>query len=438
MTAPSTIGPFLRATVLTPNRAVDVVLPTDQPIAALVPSLVDLLELPAGGWGHHLSRIDGSVLPAASTLAGSGLSDGATLRLLDAEQSPPDPVVYDLVDAVEEDRPDAVWSERTRRVGLHLVAAALLLAAAVTAVLNGSVDLSVALVAVAGLALASGAAGALTGERGVTWVWFGLAWLAGGLAAATTDHWPWWVSVLVGVPVVLLTVGVAAGRPRAVVTALAVSGVLAATAALTWVLSDDLARTAAVVAATSGLLVGLAPRLALASTGAFALDGRLASGAHVRTRRVGAVVADAHFSLLAAVVVCGLVGAVAGYLAAVRGAGNWWLFAVVAVLTVAWIVRVRHFPLLLERLALAVAALGGAVGLARALVVRQPDAGWPLVLALVAAAAAVAVLGAKPPAELFAANVRRWASRLEALAVVAVVPLLVGAFGVYSDLLDTF
>ena len=50
MNAPSadtTVGPFLRTTVLTPSKAVDVVLPTDQPVAALLPAMIDLLDMPA-------------------------------------------------------------------------------------------------------------------------------------------------------------------------------------------------------------------------------------------------------------------------------------------------------------------------------------------------------------------------------------------------------
>ena len=60
-----------------------------------------------------------------------------------------------------------------------------------------------------------------------------------------------------------------------------------------------------------------------------------------------------------------------------------------------------------------------------------------MALALLATVAVIG-LSLREPAELLAANVRRWAARVETLTIVAVIPLIVGAFGVYSDLLDTF
>lgn len=434
----SSVGPFLRTTVLTSSKAVDVVLPTDQPVAGLLPVLVDLLDVPAGGWGHHLARPDGTVLPPDQPLRRSGLVDGVHLRLLDADQSPPDPVVYDLVDAVEEERPASVWSHATRGLGLHLVAASILVAAALLAVLNGGIDLSSALVVVAGVGLAACVLTRLAEQVATAWVWFGVAWVTLAVAIATTDLWPWWVSAAAAPPLFLLSFGLVTARMRAVLTALAAWAVLLVAAAATWALSEHLAHTAAVVAAVSGLLIGLAPRLALASTGAFALDGQLAGGAQLRTRRVGAVVADAHLSLLSAVVLCALTGGVSSFLAATGAPDDAWVLALVGVLTISWLVRVRHFPLLLQRLAMWAAALAGLVGLARALTLRVPQTKWVLVLVLVAAAGAVVALAVRPPSELVAANVRRWAGRIETLAVVAVVPLLVGMFGVYADLIDTF
>jgi uncharacterized membrane protein len=47
------------------------------------------------------------------------------------------------------------------------------------------------------------------------------------------------------------------------------------------------------------------------------------------------------------------------------------------------------------------------------------------------------VLGYQPPPHI-RARARQWGDRLEGLAVVALLPVAVGVFGVYSQLLDTF
>lgn len=433
------VGPFLRTTVLTETRAVDVVLPTDQPVAGLVPALVDLLEMPAGGWGHHLIRPDGSALAAESTLEHVGVTDGVQLRLVGADQAPPNPVVYDLVDVVEEDRPRTVWNSTTREVGLSVVAASLLAAAAALSVIIDRLELATALLALGGVALAACVVAKLLDRTAIAWVWFGLAWAAltgGGLLG---DHWPAWLTVVLAIPLLLLTIGLCTDRTRAVLTALAAWAVLVATAAVfLWLTDHDRGLTALVVAAVAGLLIGLAPRFALASTGAYGVDSRLGRGEEVRVHSVRSVVADAHFSLVATVLVVALTGGIALYLAARQRPTDIWTVVFVAVATVSWLVRVRHFPLVVERLALWAAALLGLCGLAGATALRYPEAGWAVVALALLATVAVIGLSLREPAELLAANVRRWAARVETLTIVAVIPLIVGAFGVYSDLLDTF
>lgn len=435
-------GPFLRATVLSPDKAVDVVLPTDQPVAALVPGLLDLLDYPAGGHGHHLVGMDGTAVRDAARLGELGMRDGVVLRLITAEESPPDPVVYDLVDGVEQTLPAGVWDERTREWGLALVAASLLATAAVLAGSLAWPGPAAAGAALGGVGLLWSLGAAVARRPAVAWVAFGMAWAALAVAAALAvpdgrdgrDGW----YLLAGVPVLLLSVGWCAGRVRASLAGIGCWLVLAGAGLLAWAGTQDLTLSAAVVAVVAGALLGLTPRLALASTGAFRVDGALLRGAELRANTVADTVAAAHLSLAAGVVVLAATGGVALYVVAVTGGTDPWLVGLVVSATCAWLVRVRHFPLTVERLALWAAGLCGAGGLLRTVLEQAPAAaGW-----VVAATAAVAVMVlavlVRPPSPLRAANGRRWAGRLETLALLVTLPLLVGAFGVYADLLDTF
>ncbi|MGL5911003.1 MAG: EsaB/YukD family protein [Phycicoccus sp.] len=431
-------GPFLRATVLTDARGVDVVLPTDEPVAALVPVLLELLDLPDDGTLRHVTTIDGRVLPTAARLGETGLRDGVQLRVVAAFEAPPDPVVYDLVDAVEEERPRGEWDERNRSWGLAAVSAGVVLAAGSLAAGLPGVDGPALLVGLGLLALAASLAAALRRAGAVAWVAFVAGWVAFAAAVtlAAADGWQaWWA---VAVPVLLASIAWCAGMPRAAASGVAAWAALAASAGLTWATTGQAALTAAVVAVVATGVLGLIPRLALATTGAFALDASLGRGHELRRRTVGRAVAAAHVSVLGAVVVTALTGGVALYLTAIADPPDAWSVGIAVSGTAAWTVRTRHFPLVGERLLVAGAAVTGLAGLARLATSEWPIAGGWLVGGILLVAAVPLGAMARPPTPLVAANARRWAGRLETLAVLAGIPLLVGAFGVYADLLDSF
>ncbi|MGL4745008.1 MAG: EsaB/YukD family protein [Dermatophilaceae bacterium] len=432
-------GPFLRATVLTEARGVDVVLPTDEPLAALVPVLLELLDLPDDGTLRHITTLDGRVLPTAARLGDTGLRDGVQLRVVAAFEAPSDPVVYDLVDAVEEERPRGEWDEGNRSWGLAAVGAGLVLAAGVLATGLLEVNGPALLTGVGLLSLAASLAAALRRARAVAWVAFAAGWVAFGAAVAlgaAADGWQaWWA---VAVPVLLASWAWCVRMPRAAASGVVAWAALAASAGVTWMTTERASLTAAVVAVVATGVLGLLPRLALATTGAFALDAALSRGLELRRRTVGRAVASAHVSVLGAVVVTSLTGGVALYLTAVTDPPDAWSVGLGVAGTVAWTVRTRHFPLAGERLLVAGAAIAGLAGLVRLGASELPTArGWLIAgMLLVAAVPLMAMI--RPPSELVAANARRWAARLETAAVLAGIPLLVGAFGVYTDLLDSF
>ena len=205
-----------------------------------------------------------------------------------------------------------------------------------------------------------------------------------------------------------------------------------------WRLTEDLLETAAVAATASLLLLGLLPRIALTTSRLFRLDSQVMAGAHVERRAAAVAVASAHWSLAASVAVVATSFGAAGWLLGRQGGLQPWPLGLTAVLALAWALRARHFPLAVERLMLWASAVLPPLGVAAA-VVR----GYPAVLpavsgALVLAGVLIALLGTRSMSEYTGAQMRRAASRLESTCVLLVLPVLLGVFGVYGDLLTTF
>src|SRR6478752_1572251 len=95
--------PFCRLTVLAPRQRVDVALPSDVPVAELVPMVLELVGEPGRGVAPRpwrLSGIAGGPLPTAATLGELGVLDGELLRLGPALPVPAAPVFDDPVDTV--------------------------------------------------------------------------------------------------------------------------------------------------------------------------------------------------------------------------------------------------------------------------------------------------------------------------------------------------
>ena len=158
--------PFCRLTVLAPRQRVDVALPSDVPVAELVPMVLELVGEPGRAVAPRpwrLSGIVGGPLPAAATLGELGVLDGELLRLGPALPVPAAPVFDDPVDAV------AAGAAGGGRGHRFEVAAALTLAVA-TAVLLGAAgpgSVPAALLAGGAAVVAVAAAGRLVqGEAG--------------------------------------------------------------------------------------------------------------------------------------------------------------------------------------------------------------------------------------------------------------------------------
>ena len=98
--------------------------------------------------------------------------------------------------------------------------------------------------------------------------------------------------------------------------------------------------------------------------------------------------------------------------------------------------RARIYPLVAEVVVLLAAAAWIVVGLLAAWQGRAGIAG-PLAIMLVLLVVALVVLAVEP-AEHVRARLRRLGDRLEAVAVIAAIPLAIGVFGIYGRLLDSF
>ncbi len=431
-------GAYLRATVVTSERTADVVLPTDQPVIELMPQLVELLSYDAAGMACVLHSASGAAVPAQRPLSQAGLRDGVVLHLLPEHEAPADPVVADLLDLLETERPRLGWSASAwtlSSLGVALVLCGLALwALAPGADSVNRIGLSAAALWV-GSALAAGA-----GLRPAAWcgaAGFGLAAAAFVLAPEVGVD----VEAL-GAAVALLSMIAALGWCTGQASASAVAGatwVLFVCVALSvWAATGDVTQTGAVVLTLAAITIGVLPRVALSLSGVFSLDAKLAAGHELPRVNAMGVIWQVHASLTGAVAVCAIAFAGSGFVVARYAEGEPWAWALVVLVLMGWLARCRHFPLAIER---AVMALSGGVvfvGIAWGAVEAEPSQRFAVSVVCLLVGATLVASDSLRTSSLSAAIWRRWVQRLEAVAVIATPPSLIGLFGVYADLLATF
>ncbi|MFE3324289.1 type VII secretion integral membrane protein EccD [Streptomyces sp. NPDC059176] len=435
-----------RVTLVGERRRMDLVLPSQEPVGRLLPDVIQLLDdrVAAQPMLRHLVTADGSVLEHRVSLEEAGVADGAVLRLVRVQDVPSAPVVHDVTDEAAEDLDVRAWRWRpsARRVtagaGLVLwtlvagwfaraafapgaVAGALLATAAVCAVVG----------AVAGRLKGSGLATALLATAGAVGV-------LGAWTLGDAQHW------------------YAMGRLAAVAGALAVALALlgwftplgrggfvgaAAVGALTVVWEGVAlaqghagARTGAVLAVVSVVLLGLLPRLALAAAGLTGLDDQRARGVSVSRYKVATALGATHRGMALATLATAVSAGAAGTVALMEP-DVWTVSLASAVATVLWL-RARAFPLVPEVVALLLA--GAAITVAALLVwAGRAGAAGPLAVLLALALVALGVLAVQPP-EHVRVRLRRVGDTAESIGVIVLFPLLIGVFGVYGRLLGTF
>ncbi|XRQ03341.1 type VII secretion integral membrane protein EccD [Actinomadura welshii] len=436
-----------RVTLVGENRTVDMVLPAQEPVGALMPDVLELLDDPVRSPPQlrHLVTSAGEVLDPGASLADRRVPDGAVLRLVRADEPVPAPVVHEVPEVVADslDLRLLSWSPAAARWTATCALAAL--AGGAGLVIRAATGAGTAAAAAACLAALLLVGGTVIGMAGREPAGTALT-LGGGAAgapalwwAATAYDWPQWgrwggVALLLAVLIVLLGLSSPLGRGALVgggaAVLLAGIGMACAASGL------DPARTGAVLALACVVVLSALLRTALSLSGLTSLDDRRGAGRAVPRADLMAALDRAHRTMVIATVAVAVAAAVAG-LGATADFGGW-SAALAALLALVLAGRARVFPLVLEKAALLSAAVAVVIGLA----VRWAEhVSWGVVPALgmllVGLAIAVVVLTAEP-AEHTRARLRRIMNRIEALAVIAIIPVAVGVFGTFERLLETF
>lgn len=432
--------PFVRLTVVGEKRAADVVLPSSLTPSALLPDLMDLLEHDGDVSRYGLFTVTGRELTSSTPLAEHRLRDGQHLRLLPIQDAPAEPIVHDVVDRIVSARRALLWNSRTSPWVLGFFTAALMLVGAWF--FPGARETPWL---VLGAFLLLSAAVGVTGAMELAWCYFGAALLVAMVGPTFTfaPHTPvssvlaaWWIPAALAF---IVTLGVLTKRLRSALTSATVLVALVAVAWGSHALGANRVQTGGILAVVSLLGIGVVPRIAMSGSGLYALADRVAEGEKWTVSRVDSAVAETYSALTGALVV--LCAALALGLSAMAPALRLDIFtlATASVVALAALLRTRHFPLAVHRLVLPGAVLAAATAITSHLTLGSHKAAITAgAVAIILAMAVLVMPLLATSSRVRQAQGRKAAGIIERLCVLASVPLLVGIFGVYSDLLRTF
>lgn len=439
---------FTRLTVVGATRRATLVIPSDETLGSLVPRLVELLDERVAPVARPLTllRSTGEQLDTTASAADQGVADGEVLRLLRLDEAPPPPEVSDVTDAVSDalGSRSGLWGAGPRMLVGGVGIGAMTLAAGVAALdvpgLAAVPALVWAVCVVAGLGLA------LVRARSVAWALLaaalGLAFpTAVALEALLASTGPSG-SVTLGLAAPTITVAWLAlflvaglGRrsaPAALGSAVGVVGAGVATLLERTPMTG--AESAGVLATAAVVVIGLIPWYAMSLSGLTGLDDQVITGRLARRETVLTTVDRAYRTLTWATFAVASTLAVA-LVGVAEATSPWAQWLGVALVTVTAL-RTRAFPLAAQVAALWAATVP-AVVVGVTVHLRGGDGALaPTVLAGLAVVVALLVL--VTPARHQRASLRRLGNVVESLAVIALVPLLIGTFGVYGQLLGAF
>lgn len=422
---------YTRIAVVGSRRRATLVLPDDDPVAVLMPDIAALLGEPTAPEGHVLVTSLGDQLSTTESLAAQNIVDGTVLRLLPVVDAPAPPEVSDVTDTVAE-RQDATrlgWNGGHRAVLTGIVLGALTFTCTTAAsdqtwfaptVLSTSLGLSALLARSAsprvGLVAAAPALGALPHTMTVA------TELLPALSPAV-------VPLALGAAALLLG---AAGGVRAALGG--ILGVLFAGVAVSLsLIGASPTATAAVIAVLVTGALGVLPSAALALAGVTLLDDHALAGEPIERVSVLTRVADAYETFTWAVAICGSFGAFA--IATLLSKPDAFTALLGAALVSVMLLRTRIMPRAIQAWSLWVAVLFGVIS---ALRLSQAWAAEVVVSWSAGAAVLTVLFGFLRPRAHSRVRIRRAGDVLEAFAAVAMIPLVLGVFGVYSSLLSTF
>ncbi|SDS00383.1 EsaB/YukD family protein [Microterricola viridarii] len=422
---------FTRITVIGSVKKATLVLPSDEPLAALLPEIADVIDEPATASGLTLVGRLGDEVELALSTADQAVVDGSVFRLVSVADAPPPPEVSDVTAAVAEtlDTATGRWSS-----GHRTAVTALVLGASVALIDLGAWFAPTVYVLAA-------VAAVLLGARGARRAAVLSAALAVGAVPATTV----WLADLLGqgaglTPVVIVELGLLLGwvalaalGGRSSLLGAAVGVVLSLLFLGAHLIGATDAEAAAIlgVAVVAGL--GFLPALALNASGLATLDDKVIAGVPAERLTVRSRVVEAYRLFGWAVYALAAAGAVAVTVLLADG-GLWPLILGVSIAAVL-VLRTRVMPLAVQAW-----ALWGAAGLAMFLgmgprVAEAPGTGALVLAAVMAGAVLAGTLSPRPHTRI---RLRRGGDLVEGLAVLALVPAVLGIFGVYELALGAF
>ncbi|WP_067456525.1 EsaB/YukD family protein [Actinomadura macra] len=436
-----------RVTLVGEHRKVDMVLPAQEPIGALMPEVLELLgdQPQSPPRLRHLVTATGDVLDPGASLAERRIPDGAVLRLVLSDEPIPAPVVHEVPEVVGDTLDGRLWRWSPAAVRWNATGALMGLSFAVGMLiverLGDGAALGIVGAVAACLAFGGTAAGLAGQER------LGTAMtLAGGVTAtpalwlaADLYGWEGWalggaLALTAAAVVLLLGIGSPLGRGGLVGGGLAAALATIGTGGAAFGL--DGGRVGAVLALTCVVLLSALLRVALSLSGLTSLDDRRGAGGVVARRDVMNALDSAHRSMVIATLAVALAAAVAG-IGAVADFDAW-SAGLAGLLAIVVVSRARMFPLILQKTAL----FGSGLVIVVALAVQWTrhvtwGVGPALGMLLAGLVIPVVVLTREQP-EHVRARLRRIMNRVEAAAVAAVIPVAVGTFGTFERLLETF
>lgn len=445
--APTGASGLVRVTVTSGTRRVDLVLPGAVPVAELVPELarsVGLLDALTVYGGYRLVTQDGRDLATDAGLTIQGVEDGGVITIAaGVDDEPPrvyDDVVEAMADVVERDL--TPWDAAAGRRTALWAAVLLLLVGAGALLLQHNSDIAAAAAAVVAVVLVAGAV-ALSQTQGETDAAVAVA-LMGCVYAAVAALMVAWETPFFGAPVasaggatlgagLLAALGLAAGRTL-LLPAVVVGAVFLATGL---VMMQAATFDPAVVLTTALSLVVIAgsvfPWLALGATGTsvdqlFTTADITADPDEVDPDRVGVDARVAHEILVAVSATVGVLLVLVAPLAVSLGLAGTTVSVLACVVVM---LRTRQYRTGVEVLVGLVSGVLGLLATALSVLWLHPDWRPFAAVALAAAGAVLLALTLLP----WSGSVRR--SRLgdvaETLALLALIPALVLATGLYAS-----
>lgn len=454
---------FTRVTVVGEGRQVDVSLPAQQPVLTLVPQLCALLSLHAARPGNPwtMATIAGGILDPRRTLDDAGITDADVVYLAPPAEAPKPPFVEDVVDEVRSLLDNASGlSDGVEWQGIPRVAGCCALGAAVLAGLAllvsvATPDRGVAAAALVGVGLLAAALCRPLRDRGAVWLaavgtlaWTLAGWSLGGGAlgfaapgdpgtavAGSASTLAWTTAVGAGLG---LTTFWAAGRRW---HSLAAAGLTLAPLALLAVLlavALPADRAAAAMVVVTLVVAGVAPQLAVANAGLVPLLRASEDGTRVDRSSLVGVVRRGHVVLAGVVPANALVAAVAvavlvssdGVVGPALGALGGLVFALRSRAFTRSAQVLPMIAVLATGAAAAAVALPGVLRLSELAAVGAAGGGL-LVVSL-----AIVGLGVGRLGDVAAARLRRVLDVVEAVAVIAVLPLTLAVFDAYAWVRD--